>query len=182
LEVSPNVTEAPLRVNLPVPVPSIYKDERGEIHNVSVGGRRVNLLYTRKGVMRSGDIHANTQHDFILSGKAELWLLSTDGSTEKKVVGPKEYVRIPPYVPHVFNFIEDSVMFEWWEPEGFHAWFYEPYRAIVSKSFTLTKAGELQKLIAVPEKKETGIYSWKWTFTGLVVGLTLGVLLGRRGK
>jgi len=53
---SKNVTYSDA-VNRPVPVPSVYSDDRGQIQNFSIGNFRVNLLHTFAGVMRSGDIH-----------------------------------------------------------------------------------------------------------------------------
>lgn len=83
LDKSPNVTH-PTVVNKLIPVPSIYKDGRGEIHSILVGDyKRINLLYTKKRVMRSGDIHRNMQHDFVFSGQVEVWFLKKDGSTMK---------------------------------------------------------------------------------------------------
>ena len=117
-------------------MPSIYKDGRGEIHNNLVGDyKRINLLYTKKGVMRSGDIHRNTQHDFVFSGQVEVWFLEKDGSTVKRIYGPNQYVRVPPLVPHIFHFLEETVIAEWWEPEPFRAWFYTPCRHLVEQSF-----------------------------------------------
>jgi hypothetical protein len=41
-----------------IPVPSVYSDARGSIHNLLIHDRhRINILHTHKGVMRSGDIH-----------------------------------------------------------------------------------------------------------------------------
>jgi len=137
---SDNVIEAPSNVNRPIPVPSVYKDSRGEIHNLLIAGeKRINILHTRKGVMRSGDLHANTQHDFIFKGKVEVWIREGD-STRKRIYEDKEYLKIDPYVPHIFHFLEDTIMAEWWEPEPFHAWYYEPYRKIVQDSFQSDEA------------------------------------------
>jgi hypothetical protein len=50
----------PAALNLKnIPVPSVYKDARGEIHNFQIPKHkfRFNILYTKAGVMRSGDIH-----------------------------------------------------------------------------------------------------------------------------
>jgi hypothetical protein len=56
LNPSPRVNTDPM-VNRPVPVPSIFRDARGSIHNLQVQDFRINLLHTVQGVMRSGDIH-----------------------------------------------------------------------------------------------------------------------------
>lgn len=47
-------------------VPSVIRDVRGEIHNLRIGGVRFNVLVSREGTMRSGDVHAQTQYDLIL--------------------------------------------------------------------------------------------------------------------
>lgn len=49
-----------------VAVPSVLRDARGEIHNLRIGGVRFNVLVSRAGTMRSGDVHAQTQYDLIL--------------------------------------------------------------------------------------------------------------------
>ena len=75
-----------------------------------------------------------------------------EGGTVKKVYGPKDYIEIAPYVPHVYNYLEDTIMAEWWEDistgEGAHFkhWFYAPYRRMVDVSFVKTTAGEKGKL------------------------------------
>lgn len=130
LLLSKNVIKAPSRINTPVPVPSVYKDVRGEIHNFRVGNKRINLLYSKSQTMRSGDIHKSVQHDFVFSGKVKVWTLSKRGTTHTKIYTANQYIEIPMYVPHIFEFINDSVMAEWWD-EPFEAWFYEPYRNIV---------------------------------------------------
>lgn len=177
---SPNVTQ-PSRVNKPVPVPSIFIDGRGEIHNILAGKKRINILHTKKGVMRSGDIHKNTQHDFVFEGAVEVWFLEKDGSTTKRSYGAYEYIRVPPLVPHIFHFVEDTVFAEWWEPEPFQAWFYTPYRSIVEKSFTSSEKGKLVKLV------RSECYSSSWILMlsttavgGIVFGLTVGIMIGRR--
>lgn len=145
---SPNVVNPTNAVNEPIPTPSAYVDGRGEICNTktSVGDdnkydlpERINILYTRRGVMRSGDIHANFQCDFVFAGSVEVWSLLKDGSTKKVTYGSKQYVEIPPYTPHIFHFVADTVMAEWWEGRGssseFRAWFYSPYRSLVEQSY-----------------------------------------------
>lgn len=86
--------------------------------------------------MRSGDIHPNLQCDFIFSGKVKVWTLSKDGSTTVQSYEKHDFIQIPIGVPHIFEFVEDTCMAEWWEPQGFQAWFYKPYREIVDKSFS----------------------------------------------
>ena len=181
LEESPNVTQ-PITVNSPVPTPSIYTDGRGEIHNILAGNKRINILYTKRGVMRSGDIHKNTQHDFIVEGQVEVWFLEKDRTTTKKICGAYEYIRVPPLVPHIFHFMQNTTMAEWWEPEPFQAWFYTPYRQLVEQSFTgSVQNGRLVKL--VPDEHVGSKWSANLFTTaagGIALGLVIGIMVGRR--
>lgn len=179
LQESPNVT-LPKTVNTPVPVPSVYMDDRGEIFNILAGSKRINVLTTKRGVMRSGDIHKNTQHDFVFEGRVQVWLLQKDGSTLKKTYGPYQYIRVPPLVPHVFEFLQDSVIAEWWEPEPFEAYFYTPYRNIVQQSFSSTTEGKLIKLVAEKEGSEREWSTIAGVIGGIVFGLAVGIMVGRR--
>lgn len=111
----------------------VYHDVRGTIQRISINGFKVNILSTRKGFMRSGDLHKNKQFDFIFSGKVEIWFRQ-EGKDVKKVFGKNALIEIPPHVPHLFNFIEDTVMAEWWEGP-FEAWYYKPYRDIIDAQF-----------------------------------------------
>merc|ERR1711924_292176 len=71
----------------------------------------------------------------------------------KKSLGPGDYIAIPPGVPHIFEFEEDTVMAEWWEPGEFEALFYEPYRPLVDASFDRTKTkGVFTRLVAYEPK------------------------------
>jgi hypothetical protein len=140
------------------------------------GARRINLLFTKKGVMRSGDIHVNTQHDFVFAGSVEVWLLQGDGSTIKHIYKEYQYIRVPPLVPHIFHFLEDTSIAEWWEPEPFQAWFYSPYRRLVEQSFDGTRIkGNLVQL-----SESTNFRLWTTTAAGVLFGLVLGIMIGRR--
>ena len=163
---SPNVIEPDFSIrglnNKPIPTPSIYTDARGQIINLLVGdednttvmeasentkeqvkkpGKRINILRTTKGSMRSGDLHPNTQCSFVFEGSIEVWIPQADGSTKKFTLGPRDYFEVPPYVPHVESFLEDTIHAEWWEADdmtgsqGFRHWFYAPYRRLVDLSF-----------------------------------------------
>ena len=79
-----------------IPAPSIYFDDRGEIHNVKVDNkRRIDILHTKKGCMRSGDMHPNEQCDFVFSGKVKIWTLAKNGSTTTTTYGKHELIKIP---------------------------------------------------------------------------------------
>jgi len=75
---SSHVSEGPGRIAT-APVPSIYVDDRGDIHRLRVGGRRVNLLFSKKGVMRSGYLHPHAMHDVVIAGKVEVWCVLLEG-------------------------------------------------------------------------------------------------------
>lgn len=111
----------------------IYEDIRGKIERINFNGSKFNIIETKKGFMRSGDLHKNTQFDLIISGKIELWTLTKNG-TEKTIITPNQYVILKPHMPHLFNFLENTVMIEWWDGP-FEAWFYKPYRDIIDQQF-----------------------------------------------
>jgi hypothetical protein len=117
----------------------VFEDMRGIIKRLELDGVKVNLLSTKKGFMRSGDLHKNKQFDMILSGKIELWTLEK-GKTVKQVIGPHTYIVLNPHVPHLFNFLEDTVMMEWWDGP-FEAFFYKPYRDIIDAQFKKMTSG-----------------------------------------
>lgn len=192
---SERVYAAPLRINQPVPVPSVYRDGRGEIHNFMIGatkdqqgvgsfrGTRLNLLYTKAGVKRSGDIHPNTQHDFVFAGRVQVWTLEKDGRSASKTYGPNEYINIPPYTPHIFEFKEDSVLAEWWDGT-FKAWFYEPYRKVVERSFKSKVPGRLLRYMVEDDAKDSFLTSRgrsresKRLLMAVALGMSIGLAVG----
>jgi hypothetical protein len=176
---SDQVVEAPPDINRPVPVPSLYCDSRGEIHNLLVGNKRINLLYTKAGVKRSGDLHAQVQHDFVFSGKVVVSILTRDGTTHDEIYGAGMYISIPPYVPHVFTFLQDTTMAEWWDGP-FFAWLFLPYRKIVEESSTdVKRPGRFSHYVVRSEWESSSFLQPQW-WAGLLVGVTVGFLLARR--
>ncbi|CAI5490886.1 unnamed protein product [Closterium sp. Naga37s-1] len=110
-----------------------FEDARGKILRVSMGeGVVVNLMATKAGSRRSGDMHNCSQHDVILSGRTNLHLtdLVSGGEEVREYDGRLNVITIPPRVPHMFHFLEDNLMIEWWDCD-FQAWYYRPYRDIV---------------------------------------------------
>ena len=89
---SPHVSEGPGRI-ANSPVPSIYVDDRGEIHRFRVGGTRINMLFSKKDVMRSGYLHNHKTFTFVVKGKVELWLLEQEG-TVKTVYGAGSFFQV----------------------------------------------------------------------------------------
>ena len=182
-----------------IPTPSIYSDNRGEIHNIKVNNdKRINILYTKRGYLRSGDLHPNTQCDFVFSGKLRVWTLEDDGSTKITNYGAHDFITIPRAVPHVFEFVEDTVLAEWWEPPGFQAWFYKPYRDIVNKKMEELEndadaaARSRSSGSSGRKKKEKGLEilvpagNKNWNTAKVVLGVTVvgyfGFVLGRRSR
>ncbi len=112
---------------------SVYKDGRGEIRRLELEGVKFNTLFTKKGVYRSGDYHSATQFDLVLKGIVEITMFK-DGKDVTITKRDNESIVIPPNVPHLFYFPEDTVMLEWWD-KPFEAQFYEPYRKRVMEQF-----------------------------------------------
>jgi hypothetical protein len=188
----------------PIPAPSVFVDDRGEIHNVRVGdvyaGRmgfsadhkhptsptslqqtRYNIMYTKAGVMRSGDLHKVIQHDFVFEGSVRVWLLGKDGTTSSHTYGPHSYVCIPPYTPHIFEFVQDTVMAEWWDADEFCAWFYRPYRELVERSVATKAVSKPGRLIQYSTQPRAGSFFLSWTFlAGLAVGISVRGWVGDR--
>lgn len=130
-----------------------HTDERGSISRLKLPeGPEVNLLFTRKGAARSGDMHNCKQFDLVLSGSWEIWLKE---ETDKKIVRKKgEMLEIPAEIPHLFVCKEDSWMIEWWEnpiedvlAEGIT--YYPRYRRIIEM---LTQG----QPVSLPEDFENG--------------------------
>ena len=182
---SPHVSEGPGRL-ANAPVPSVYSDDRGEIHRLRVGGRRLNLLFSKESVMRSGYLHPNTMYDFVVSGQVEVWTL-TMKETIKSVYGPKQSFQIEPYTPHILYFLEDTVLMEWWEG-AFRCWYYHPYRRIVDVQNSLVSKtmGIFQRLVPHDEEsmkstpQQTTLAKVLLLSTGLIVGLIIGSLHRRK--
>jgi hypothetical protein len=122
---SPHVSEGPGRI-ASAPVPSIYMDDRGEIHRIRVHAKRLNLLFSKKNVMRSGYIHPTRSCGYVVSGKVQIWTLSEHG-TDKTVYEADQPYFTPPYTPHILHFLEDSVILEYWDGD-FSCYYYHPYR------------------------------------------------------
>jgi hypothetical protein len=110
---------------------SLYRDYRGYIERKNVDGISFNIIETKKGCMRSGDIHKTTQFDMVLSGEIEVWALMKS-ITEKNIIKANTLLIIEPHAPHLFIFLENTLMIEWWDGP-FAAWYYKPYRDIINK-------------------------------------------------
>lgn len=117
----------------------VHTDIRGSIHRINIDGFNVIMLSTKAGFMRAGDLHKNIQFDFIFSGKIEIWFREGDKDT-KKIYKKNDFLEIPPHTPHLFNFLEDTVMAEW-QDEPFEIWYYKPYREKIDEQFKKMTSG-----------------------------------------
>ena len=57
-----------------------------------------------------------------------------NGEDVVRTFGSTERIALPPNIPHLFEFLTDTVMAEWWE-HPFEARYYKPYRERVDQSF-----------------------------------------------
>ena len=109
-----------------------FKDARGEIRRFKINGTKFNLIYTKAGMLRSGDYHNSKQYDLILKGKFRITMLKK-GKNVVMQKGANSLVEIPAKTPHLFEALKDSVMIEWWGGP-FEAKYYAPYRKFVEAS------------------------------------------------
>jgi hypothetical protein len=183
---SPHVSEGPGRI-ANSPVPSIYSDDRGEIHRLRVGHRRVNLLSSKQGVMRSGYLHPHIMSHFVVSGKVEVWTLGTDATT-KTLYSAGDFFTLASYVPHILHFLEDTISLEFWDGQ-FICYYYHPYRRVVQLQNSLVEDSNSrntslhQHLVPQDRHENTSSTSaFFWGTAGLAVGFVLGTFLssGRR--
>ena len=123
------------------PVPSLrgnshFDDARGTYERRCYGDWCVNLLFTRKGFMRSGDLHRQRQVNHIISGSVKL-TQRVGGEDVAVIHHGAETVILPAHTPHLYEFLEDTLMTEYWiddagKPAPFKAWLYKPYRDRIS--------------------------------------------------
>ncbi|KAG2484590.1 hypothetical protein HYH03_016631 [Edaphochlamys debaryana] len=139
-----------------------FHDGRGSIYKFKLSeGVYVNMYTTKAGYRRSGDLHDCNQYDIVLRGRTRLRMI--DPHTGREVVqeyGPNDFIVIPARTPHMFEFLEDNCLLEWWDGP-FQAWYYQPYRSIIEKGLALplaaTQAADLSTSPpaagALPSKK-----------------------------
>jgi len=113
----------------------VHEDKRGTIYLLKFNGMLYFILITNKGYARGGDLHDFEQYNFVISGSFEV--REQHQSSEKKyIVNEREFVTIPPNVPHVFIALEDSLMIEWHSkelPPFKDKKYHEPYRKLCRK-------------------------------------------------
>ena len=89
----------------------VHSDERGTLKQLfSEGFRQVNVITSRKGVVRGGHYHVhNTEAFYIISGSGKV-VLSKDGCEETYAFEKGSYFQIGQGVVHTFSFTEDTVL------------------------------------------------------------------------
>ena len=92
---------------------SVLRDARGEIHNLRIGAARFNVLASLAGAMRSGDVHRSRQLDMVFSGLCTVTTREA-GRDVRRTYGAGSLIELPAHVPHAFEFLNDTVMAEWW--------------------------------------------------------------------
>lgn len=186
---SQHISDGPGRI-ANAPVPSVFRDGRGSINRLRVGGKRINLLQSKAGVMRSGYLHKQAKYDHILSGQVEVWVL-TDLGTDKRIYKAHESYMIPAYTPHILYFLEDSILTEMWDQaEETKSWIYHPYRRIVDVQNSLQNTSTGQHHLLVPQlhidelenqaPAVPKLRSLLWMSTGIVVGAVVSKLLTKK--
>lgn len=132
--------------------------------------------------MRSGYLHPEAKYDFVVSGEVEVWLLSTHG-TDKKVYKAMESFVIPAYTPHIFHYLSDTVVIEWWDRDGdTECFFYHPYRRIVDVQNSILSTSMGQHHFLVPQiesdRQQNEAPGFGSGLLMVVSGLTVGFLVG----
>ena len=125
---------APPKGHGKVSVPSTQSDQRGAIHNLQFNDFRVNVLESKPGTMRSGDVHKTTQFDFIFRGAVRVTTRER-GRNVSRTYGAGSLIQIPGHIPHLFVFLNETIMAEWWDGP-FEARYYRPYRAVIDAQTT----------------------------------------------
>ena len=91
----------------------IFKDNRGVISSIMVGGkswREINMITTKKGVVRGNHFHKETEEFlFLMKGKIQLDIV--DAKTNEKFtqfIEKNQGVVIEPYEYHTITTLEDT--------------------------------------------------------------------------
>ena len=98
-----------------------HEDERGTIWKLILDNNTVyNIIETKAGYMRSGDIHPNNQHDLVLKGEVAIMerlpmKYTNDHIDKTYLLKDRDYMIIDKGVPHTFKSITDSIVMEWWD-------------------------------------------------------------------
>lgn len=84
-----------------------FKDERGSFTQlVHEGYRQINVIFSKKGVVRGGHYHKlNQEAFFVINGSLEVTV-----NQEKFVFSSGDFFAIEAMDMHSFKFLEDSVL------------------------------------------------------------------------
>jgi hypothetical protein len=150
---SPLVSPAPAPAFDTASLISNFSDARGSYVRASFQKTEIsgplyqNLIYTRQGFYRSGDLHMCTQVNTMVTGRAELITIDSGGLEKRQAVLAGETVTTQPGIPHLFHFLaENSIMSEHWIHASngslceYQAWFYKPFRDIITKQMAGVRA------------------------------------------
>ena len=113
----------------------------------------VNIVRTFPGQLRSGDVHKCHQVNVLAFGRARVTTVDERGRERTRIVAGGDRVVIPAHTPHLYEFLEDTVMTESWVHArdrtrcAFEAWFHAPLRDRVGdpkKSFAERRRGDAE--------------------------------------
>jgi hypothetical protein len=105
-------------------------DTRGEVSVTPFMGRDYLVIYTKKGYMRGGEIHAGRQYNVLVEGTVRWVTLRKKDAT---YAAPALFVT-EAEMPHMMESLTDSVMIEWREkPLENPVNYYKPYRMMVEE-------------------------------------------------
>ena len=93
-----------------------FVDDRGSLVQLAHNGyEQINVLYTKKGVLRGGHYHKDTKEVFyIISGAVQVELKNgTEYVDETFAKG--DFFLIQPYTIHSMSFLEDTTMVAMYE-------------------------------------------------------------------
>ena len=121
----------------------------------------VNIVRTVPGQLRSGDVHKCHQVNVLAFGRARVTTVEKDGRERTRVVTGGDRVVIPAHTPHLYEFLEDTVMTESWVHArdrtrcAFEAWFHAPLRERVGdpkKTFARDERGNVRRQPATSDE------------------------------
>lgn len=127
-----------------IAVPSVFRDARGAVHNMQIGGFRFNVLVSQANTLRSGDVHRSNQYDMLFTGSVQVTTREHGVDINRTYTAPA-FITIPAHVPHIFRSLDATVMAEWWD-DAFEARYFRPYRDVVDAAL---RAANMRKTSAV---------------------------------
>lgn len=88
-----------------------FEDGRGKLTQLVHGGyTQVNVLESRKGVLRGGHFHKQSREAFfVVSGQVEV-TLKKGPEQQTELFVPGDFFEIAPFVVHSMRFPEDCVL------------------------------------------------------------------------